>query len=138
MCSHWGKCARTFQSTLPRRERLPCVATGASAHAHFNPRSREGSDDIQCQKNTACNRFQSTLPRRERRTSERNNHDEYTFQSTLPRRERLLSVYMEYLLHAFQSTLPRRERHQSAGKKILNRNLFQSTLPRRERHQIRC
>ena len=32
-----------FQSTLPRRER-PCAATGASAHAHFNPRSREGSD----------------------------------------------------------------------------------------------
>ena len=34
-----------FQSTLPRRER-PCAATGASAHAHFNPRSREGSDVV--------------------------------------------------------------------------------------------
>ena len=32
-----------FQSTLPRRERL-CVVAVSIEQAHFNPRSREGSD----------------------------------------------------------------------------------------------
>ena len=35
---------RTFQSTLPRRER-PRRSARCSARANFNPRSREGSDD---------------------------------------------------------------------------------------------
>ena len=33
-----------FQSTLPRRERLSAVS-GSLADPHFNPRSREGSDN---------------------------------------------------------------------------------------------
>ena len=34
-----------FQSTLPRRERLPCVQLG-DERKDFNPRSREGSDGM--------------------------------------------------------------------------------------------
>ena len=76
-----------FQSTLPRRERPRCVAARPCA-AHFNPRSREGSDadnrpslmramiSIHAPAKGAtadgCEKvcgvvFQSTLPRRERR-----------------------------------------------------------------------
>ena len=54
-----------FQSTLPRRERLP-----------------RWSD------NNAYNRFQSTLPRRERQAIESGYDIVLQFQSTLPRRER--------------------------------------------------
>ena len=36
--------SRTFQSTLPRRERLCCFSTLKNPYLDFNPRSREGSD----------------------------------------------------------------------------------------------
>ena len=86
-----------FQSTLPRRERRqPEKASGYSLH-HFNPRSREGSDNINqiiqfltdlisihapAKGATVLTRFQSSSQKR--------------FQSTLPRRERL------YLASNFQ------------------------------------
>ena len=80
--------AREFQSTLPRRERpTPCRCSDPRPY-HFNPRSREGSDQSYLLSphylfisihapakgatyNTLikilANPFQSTLPRRERR-----------------------------------------------------------------------
>ena len=99
-----------FQSTLPRRERQNNKIQ-KRARAHFNPRSREGSDRNQYRKGMhaaisihapakgATNqlhhvpgdteRFQSTLPRRERRENLHNCRKDNLFQSTLPRRERL-------------------------------------------------
>ena len=54
-----------FQSTLPRRERLFRLAQFQDVQ-NFNPRSREGSDVVPfCPLNSPL-RFQSTLPRRER------------------------------------------------------------------------
>ena len=82
----------TFQSTLPRRERLSSFAVSGSAYFYFNPRSREGSDVCR-----AC-------------------HDCFhlVFQSTLPRRERLLIFSSVCSQPKFQSTLPRRERRPAA------------------------
>ena len=77
-----------FQSTLPRRERpascktpnrrrrvsIHAPAKGATSPAaparrhqvRFNPRSREGSDDLRQRMTPLAKVFQSTLPRRER------------------------------------------------------------------------
>jgi len=55
----------TFQSTLPRRERLD-GDYDIGAVADFNPRSHEGSDIIWAKDSLVLSRFQSTLPRRER------------------------------------------------------------------------
>ena len=81
------KTMMVFQSTLPRRERLPLLRiTSARRHfnprsregsdpivqglfragRYFNPRSREGSDGVYTHKTLRQLRFQSTLPRRER------------------------------------------------------------------------
>ena len=78
----------TFQSTLPRRERLrhggrglrrthfnPRSREGSDLRrrckscpdTHFNPRSREGSDFAATASDYQFRIFQSTLPRRERR-----------------------------------------------------------------------
>ena len=56
----------TFQSTLPRGERLwkRSIKVG---HLNFNPRSREGSDNAANNIIKSKKRFQSTLPRGERR-----------------------------------------------------------------------
>ena len=78
-----------FQSTLPRRERriittIAVAIQNISIHApakgatvplsvgfphlpNFNPRSREGSDQILIPTYPRKGKFQSTLPRRERR-----------------------------------------------------------------------
>ena len=78
----------SFQSTLPRRERLGVArynhsySQGFNPRSHegsdgeyrgeiinqyrFNPRSREGSDNSDVAKKLGISRFQSTLPRRER------------------------------------------------------------------------
>ena len=66
MCSHRGKCARTFQSTLPRRERHFFIFCQLSNVRYFNPRSREGSDSPSPSAMVSSSPFQSTLPRRER------------------------------------------------------------------------
>ena len=59
-----------------------------STAVHFNPRSREGSDDYTSRRDFLSRRFQSTLPRRERLGTEFSTQRVVTFQSTLPRRER--------------------------------------------------
>ena len=99
-----------FQSTLPRRERrrdrrsrrsgghisIHAPAKGATVNfnatqvglEHFNPRSREGSDEKFCDVIVHRWAFQSTLPRRERRNAAWTSSRYSEFQSTLPRRER--------------------------------------------------
>ena len=57
--------ALEFQSTLPRRERH-AHDSGTGQLEHFNPRSREGSDEDSAIAGSNCSLFQSTLPRRER------------------------------------------------------------------------
>ena len=119
-----------FQSTLPRGERPFALAYVFTA-SNFNPRSREGSDDIIHNKRAthiisihAPARgatptynaiadviiFQSTLPRGERHHRLCSMPNSLLFQSTLPRGERQrLYHYSEYSIK-FQSTLPRGER----------------------------
>ena len=80
--------APLFQSTLPRRERLPT----APIKAYHKPA------------------FQSTLPRRERPHRGPRGRIRWPFQSTLPRRERLPGGRFFRRHGSFQSTLPRRER----------------------------
>ena len=50
-----------FQSTLPRRERRSSPRS-CSCALHFNPRSREGSDEKKPQELYCLHAFQSTLP----------------------------------------------------------------------------
>ena len=59
------KTSMSFQSTLPRRERLETKRIGGK-YNDFNPRSREGSDAHYLYKGVVYGPFQSTLPRRER------------------------------------------------------------------------
>ena len=83
-----------FQSTLPRRERLPLS---------------KPSDSISA--------FQSTLPRRERRSMNDMDRSGYTVSIHAPTKGAtipLIDVYRYGLL--FQSTLPRRERQQNQEK----------------------
>ena len=77
-----------FQSTLPRRERPARLTVILPAVRHFNPRSREGSDQPAFRFKPFSRSFQSTLPRRERPASRSHPGMFAVFQSTLPRRER--------------------------------------------------
>ena len=62
-------CFLSFQSTLPRGERLLLVELHACVEFYFNPRSREGSDESRDRDVSGLLLFQSTLPRGERRPS---------------------------------------------------------------------
>ena len=123
-------------------------------HIDFNPRSREGSDNL----SLLTDLVQQYFNPRSREGSDlilwilllflwdfnprsREGSDELSFiksniilpfQSTLPRRERLVVSGFIHYCWRFQSTLPRRERHMYSVRKI-RRLKFQSTLPRRER-----
>ena len=55
-----------FQSTLPRRERRKRNQKKQMVFRNFNPRSREGSDQLRLHSRKRYREFQSTLPRRER------------------------------------------------------------------------
>ena len=66
----------------------------SSVSGHFNPRSREGSDDILYEVQIIGS---------------------VVFQSTLPRGERLVASSVVSTRLAFQSTLPRGERHHGWG-----------------------
>ena len=77
-----------FQSTLPRRERHTPVYGSSSSPVHFNPRSREGSD----QKNASKGLSRTYFNPRSREGSDQ------------------ITLYMVSMKSIFQSTLPRRER----------------------------
>ena len=57
----------SFQSTLPRGERPTPLWRRVLAPQSFNPRSREGSDQVNTLMASGYGQFQSTLPRGERR-----------------------------------------------------------------------
>ena len=59
-----------FQSTLPRGERHRTSDRVKPRHIHFNPRSREGSDEISTTLPPFPSKFQSTLPRGERQAAQ--------------------------------------------------------------------
>ena len=100
--------------------------------AHFNPRSREGSDCDCRHLRQLLAAFQSTLPRGERHTTSKPKTSSAIFQSTLPRGERRIDASDRFTPFKFQSTLPRGERHRRT--KLFNwLDAFQSTLPRGER-----
>ena len=144
-----------FQSTLPRRERRFLPIRFLREFPYFNPRSREGSDDVPQIDFMVKLQFQSTLPRRERQVNAVDVAGAVLisihapakgatkricrcfantrFQSTLPRRERLFPLRHKNTQMKFQSTLPRRERQKTGGI-FIPIFKFQSTLPRRERH----
>ena len=100
---------------------------------HFNPRSREGSDNEILQRRTYRDKFQSTLPRRERqiftvlvkRCKPNFNPRSREGSDELPGKMRIGSLRISIhapakgatdsahnlrFIHVFQSTLPRRER----------------------------
>ena len=147
--------ALLFQSTLPRGER-PCrTQWSASGRAHFNPRSREGSDGAL----HAHQRRGYDFNPRSREGSDFQYHDRRYHpscisihapargatkpsDSSMPSakyfnpRSREGSDFDTFLVIAatnqFQSTLPRGERHiRSRG--TFEARTFQSTLPRGER-----
>ena len=66
--------------------------TGRACRIHFNPRSREGSDDLEALGFDSIAVFQSTLPRGERPGIMNLATFRGIFQSTLPRGERLGGV----------------------------------------------
>ena len=94
----------------PAKGATSFCASALCCHCHFNPRSREGSDNIRNRNivfviisihapakgatvfpfssTPLLNIFQSTLPRRERLDTRMAAGRELIFQSTLPRRER--------------------------------------------------
>ena len=94
-----GATRKTFWKTHRHRISIHAPARGAtqgtskdrSNDRNFNPRSREGSDDLRYRIPIPANGgvlFQSTLPRRERLVKSVSPHPSGEFQSTLPRRER--------------------------------------------------
>ena len=124
-----------FQSTLPQRER-PCQTARCHAQsAHFNPRSREGSD-INPPKITAAQTYFNPrsregsdppvawlvqpadlisihAPAKGATSATWRVSVGVTFQSTLPRRERHIHHFSPPSTISFQSTLPRRERRRA-------------------------
>ena len=104
---------KTFQSTLPRRERPNKLRPIRCSNPNFNPRSREGSDGQASGILWFFLPFQSTLPRRERLYHNCYTNQHHQFQSTLPRRERQRTIILCIQSRRFQSTLPRRERRYS-------------------------
>ena len=77
----------TFQSSLPRGERL-MTASNVAMIDDFNPRSHEGSDQGEQQRDQCYSRFQSSLPRGERPIWLEIHPRSQGFQSSLPRGER--------------------------------------------------
>ena len=124
-----------FQSTLPRRERPPLL-TKRSRWAHFNPRSREGSDLTFI----ISAHLSSDFNPRSREGSDNEalcemRDTDISIHAPAKGATRLRSPAL--CCSRFQSTLPRRERRQIRGTQP-QYVLFQSTLPRRERQGRRC
>ena len=124
--------------------------------AHFNPRSREGSDNraVDMCRNiiisihapakgatierwicAAISSFQSTLPRRERQKDRRQDKKGQNFNPRSREGSDVDCLQENVYLDGFQSTLPRRERQGDRGETGAA-GAFQSTLPRRERLKI--
>ena len=83
-----------FQSTLPRRERqlLPKFLTNFQ---YFNPHSHEGSDTTPGVKDSKLAKFQSTLPRRERQQMERYTRQKHKISIHTPTKGATYIIFME-------------------------------------------
>ncbi len=104
----------SFQSTLPRGERLLITSTFDSK-ALFQSTLPRGERPFSLLSLSSLLLFQSTLPRGERLNHSIQNHYATQFQSTLPRGERRVSVKSDFSIVRFQSTLPRGERRSSSA-----------------------
>ena len=83
-----GSVKLTFQSTLPRGERLGSFS-GPSNYLYFNPRSREGSDFVASKNISSDAPISIHAPARGATTGQGiKGSVKLTFQSTLPRGER--------------------------------------------------
>ena len=76
----------------------------------FNPRLREGGDNIASLHRKSLNRFQSTPPRGRRRNWKDSTTQKYRFQSTPPRGRRQQRHRKIIMVLIFQSTPPRGRR----------------------------
>ena len=121
-----------FQSTLPRGERpwfwfcspLPrwhfnprsregsdeSSAYVSAQSLHFNPRSREGSDQFACEMTVCMGNFNPRSREGSDVAPPATDCNTDPFQSTLPRGERHIELQCNTALWKFQSTLPRGER----------------------------
>ena len=102
-----------FQSTLPRGERL-CTYVIPMDSRNFNPRSREGSDQIRGARLIFSNISIHAPARGATSTITLVAADYMAFQSTLPRGERLCKKIYIFFKPVFQSTLPRGERRKNS------------------------
>ena len=154
MCHFCGVVfAGTFQSALPRRERL-LSRFPFHVSRDFNPRSREGSDGRDGHCSLPYCEFQSALPRRERLYWDIDKIKIPQFQSALPRRERLACYRLKAKNRVISIRAPAKgatniNKSYSHSSKISIRApakgattidlpshraiIFQSALPRRER-----
>ena len=124
-----------FQSTLPRRER-PKDSYSFNLSFHFNPRSHEGSDATEF----ATDKIPDNFNPRSHEGSDRS-VSPFTiaskgFQSTLPRRERLFWPDNILSISTISIHAPTKGATmlQIAYSEVCQ--LFQSTLPRRERRPL--
>ena len=129
------KPARSFQSTLPRGERLQC-RTIVIDPANFNPRSREGSDDIPC--------YLASIQTSYFNPRSREGSDEdviggihQTCQYFNPRSREGSDWIKDKGYDDYRNFNPRSREGSDAQKKRVYTyyNKFQSTLPRGERRQ---
>ena len=100
---------RTFQSTLPREERLRAGSKSFSVAANFNPRSHERSDSA----SISCSPYSTYFNPRSHERSDRNwalTDSESIISIHAPTRGATLLCEISNPLLAFQSTLPREER----------------------------
>ena len=121
----------TFQSTLPREERLCTsldIASRFDISIHAPTRGATPSNAILI----SCLLISIHAPTRGATSEPVTPSTRSRFQSTLPREERLLFIFTSLVFRKFQSTLPREERRDPSYVLGLE-ELFQSTLPREER-----
>jgi len=124
-----------FQSTRPRRARLPeDILIGISSSC-FNPRAREGRDIIPYHGIVNSYVFQSTRPRRARLDVCRSKSCDAMFQSTRPRRARLTPGMIQIGILDVSIHAPAKGATPGSSKNCKYSLLFQSTRPRRARRR---
>ena len=101
-----------FQSTLPRRER-PWQQSKRYGTIYFNPRSREGSDDVYNQCAVRCGYFNPRSREGSDGTRAPASVKARRISIHAPAKGATASVSLPRLSDPFQSTLPRRERRHS-------------------------
>ena len=101
--------------------------------SHFNPRSREGSDQVPAMELPERGIFQSSLPRGERRLSLMRLWLHLLFQSSLPRGERQKYGRTPATLDAISILAPARGATSAGDCGQHDHYRFQSSLPRGER-----